>query len=533
MNTNPDANNIRLHGEEIEYTPEMILEYKKCRDDIAYFAEKYFYIVTLDKGKEVIKLWDFQKKLLQAMTESPDELKRHLCVLSSRQSAKTTTCTIFMLHYALFNEDKTIAILANKESTAISIMKRVRIAYEMLPKWLQQGITTGGWNKKTISFENGTTILAASTSSSALRGISANVLLLDEFAFVPDSMASEFMSSVYPIIVSGTTTKMIIVSTPNGMNHFHNIYSDQKNNFYKFKIAWSDVPGRDDEWKESVIRDIGITKWLQEFECNFLGSTTTLVDGSKLEKIRDREPIDVKDNGCLLIYEYPEKGAVYVMGVDPGKGLGHDYSTIQILRIYGLEKVDQVAVYRNNRIDPHNFAGVVVNLSNIFNKAYILAENNGKEGGMLVEAIHWIHHCESLINMTEKELGITSTAKSKFSANMNMKRYIENDFVKIHDEQTRIELGKYEEVNPNIFKAKGKGDTDDSVTSLIWGLYFAVIADIIGLTFDARTKEITMGNFTDTLYSNDIPVCVIDDGSDMFGDYEFIDDNGTVWKANL
>lgn len=532
LNSNPDSTNLRLHGEQIEYTPAMIEEYIRCKEDIIYFAEKYFYIVTMDKGKQIIQLWDFQKKLLAAMMETP-EGKRHLCVLSSRQSAKTTTCTIFMLHYALFNEDKTIAILANKEQIAITIMRRVKLAYENLPKWLQQGITRGGWNKKTITFENGTTVLAASTSSSALRGISANVLLLDEFAFVPDNISNEFMSSVYPIIVSGNTTKIIMVSTPNGMNHFHDIYKDAqegKNNYYPVYIRWTDVPGRDEAWKESVIKDIGIIRWMQEFEGKFLGSTSILIDGTRLGSIVPRTPREIREDGCLFIYEQPLKGCVYILGADPGKGLGQDYSAIQVLRVDALQKLEQVAVYRNNKIDPHNFSAVLIHISEMYNHAFILVENNGKEGGMVIEAIHYTYQYPQLVSPNDKDLGISSNVKVKFTANLNMKRYVDNGYVLIHDKQTLTELGKYEEVQPNIFKSKGKTDNDDTVTSLMWGLYFVELIDIMGLQFDPVTKKLLTGKFADAAFSGEgIPIAIIDDGMELF-DRQFIDEDGTVWR---
>ena len=534
MNHNPDTTNIRVHGEQMEYTPEMIQEYIRCKEDIIYFAEKYFHIVTLDTGKQIIKLWDFQKKLLAAMMNPPSD-KRHLCVLSARQSAKTTTCTIFMLHYALFNEDKTIAILANKEQTAISIMKRVKIAYENLPKWLQQGISRGGWNKKTIQFENGTTILAASTSSSALRGISANVLLLDEFAFVPENISKEFMSSVYPIIVSGSTTKIIIVSTPNGCaGDFHDIYKgaqNGENNYYPVYVRWTDVPGRNEAWKQSVIRDIGITRWMQEFEGKFLGSTSILIDGIALGGIKAREAIEIREDGCFLIYEQPIKGCVYIIGADPGKGLGQDYSLMQVLRLDALEKLEQVAVYRNNKIDPHNFASTLIRVSQMYNNAFLLVENNGKEGGMVIEALHYTYQYPQLVSPNDKDLGISSNVKVKFTANLNMKRYVDNRFVILHDKQTLTELGKYEEVAPNIFKSKGKTDNDDCVTSLMWGLYFVELIDIMGLTFDPKTKVLLNGNFSDTSYGGDvgIPIAIIDDGTELF-DQQYIDEDGVVWR---
>ena len=527
---------IRQSGEQVEYTPEMIEEYIKCKADVIYFAEKYYHIVTLDYGKQLIKLRDFQKKILKAMTSTPDD-KRHLCILSSRQSGKTTTNNIFLLHYTLFNEDKKVSILANKETTAIGILKNVKLAYENLPKFLQQGIVSGGWNKKTIEFENGATLTAGSTSSSAGRSTSANLLLLDEFAFVPDNIADYFMSSVYPLIISGKTAKIIIVSTPNGMNHFHDIYkcaclpkSDPRaNTFYPIYVGWRDVPGRDDEWKENVIRDIGMMRFMQEFDCQFLGSTATLVDGQKIGKIVTRDPLEVRENGCLLIYEPPIKGATYIIGGDPSKGLGQDYACMQILRVDGLEKLEQAAVYRNNKIDPHNFAKALIEMSKLYNRAALLIENNGKEGGMVIEAIHWTFQYDRLISASETDLGITSNVKVKFAANLNMRRYVENNFIIINDKQTIIELGKYEEVKSNIFKAKDKNDHDDCVTALIWALYFKEMLLLLGFTFDPVTKLITSGNFSDTSYdTNDFPIAVIDDGSEFVDQY--IDEEGVVWR---
>lgn len=537
INSSHENNGIRESGEVLEYTPEMIEEYIKCKTDIIYFAEKYFYIVTLDKGKQLILLRDFQKKLLKAMIETPDN-KRHLCVLSSRQSGKTTTNSIFCLHYSLFNEDKKIAILANKETTAIGILKNIKLAYENLPKFLQQGISRGGWNKKTIEFENGASLLASSTSSSALRGYSANILILDEFAFVPNNIASDFMSSVYPIIVSGQTTKIIIVSTPNGNSgYFSDIYKcaqlpredARANNYYPIYIGWRDVPGRDDIWKDNVIRDIGMMKWLQEFDCQFLGSTATLVDGQKIGTIETKDPVEIRENGCLLIYEHPVAGATYIIGGDPGKGLGQDYSTMQILSLDGLERLEQVAVYRNNKIDPHNFAGVLIKISQMYNGAFLLVENNGKEGGMVIEAIHWTYQYDRLINVSEKELGITSNVKIKFVANLNMRRYVENNFITLHDRQTVIELGKYEEVKPNIFKSKNKEDHDDCVTSLIWALYFTELLPLMSITFDPITKKLTHSIANEEKYESlDVPVVVIDDGSDYANEY--VDQEGVVWR---
>lgn len=527
---------IRLYGEKIEYTPELIQEYINCANDIIYFAEKYYYIITLDKGRQLIKLRGFQKKILKAMTETPDG-KRHLCILSSRQSGKTTTNNIFLLHYSLFNEHKKISILANKEVTAIGILKNVKIAYEGLPRFLQQGIVQGGWNKKTIEFENGTVLTAGSTSSTAGRSTSANLLILDEFAFVPDNIANYFMSSVYPLISSSETAKIIMISTPNGINLYHDFYQNaclpkddpRANNFYPISVSWREVEGRDDKWKDSVIRDIGMMRWLQEFDCQFLGSTATLVDGQMIGKLISKEPIDVKENGSLLVYERPEKGATYLIGGDPCKGLGQDFGTMQILRIYGLEQLEQVAVYRNNKIDPHRFAIKLIEISKMYNNAALLIENNGKEGGMVIEAIHHTYQYDRLINISEEDLGITSNVKIKFIANLNMRRYMENKWIIIHDKTTIDELGKYEEVKSNIFKAKNKDDHDDTVTALIWALYFVNMIPLLGIEFDPVTKLVISGKYADSKYDNDdIPFHIIQDASE-FND-EFIDEQGVIWR---
>jgi hypothetical protein len=438
---------------------------------------------------------------------------------------------------ALFNEDKKIAILANKETTAIGILKGIKLAYENLPKFLQQGIVKGGWNKKTIEFENGTSLLASSTSSSALRGYSANVLLLDEFAFVPPNIASEFMSSVYPIIMSGETTKIIIVSTPNGSTgHFFDIYkcaqlprSDARaNNFYPIYIGWKDVPGRDDKWRDNVIRDIGMMKWLQEFDCQFLGSTATLVDGNKLSSICTMEPIEITSNGSMFIYEHPIPGKTYIIGADPCKGLGQDFATMQVLRVDGLEKFEQVAVFRNSKIDPHTFSGELIRVSKMYNEAALLVENNGKEGGMVIEAIRWTYQYDRLISASDVDLGISSNVKVKFIANMNMRRYVENNFIILHDKQTILELGKYEEVKPNIFRSKNRDEHDDCVTSLIWALYAIEILPLMDMTFDPDTKMLISSDYNNSKYESDnSPIAVIDDGSDFVE--QWIED-GAVWN---
>jgi len=265
--------NLKCSEEEITYSPELKKEFVKCMTDIIYFAEKYCHIVTLDEGKILIKFWNFQKRMIKAMHQTPKykgEQKRHSIILSPRQVGKTTIAAIYLVHYALFNEDAKIAILANKERTAIEIMRRVKLVYENLPLWLQVGIKPGGWNKSTINLGNGTILIAASTASSAVRGETINLLYLDEFAFVPTNIAEDFMSSVYPTITSGKKSKVIILSTPNGMNHYYQIWDKAVkglNNYFPVKVNWWEHPDRNKEFKKSIIKDLGIITWNQEYGC--------------------------------------------------------------------------------------------------------------------------------------------------------------------------------------------------------------------------------------------------------------------------
>lgn len=270
--------NLRSANEKIVYTPEMKKEFIRCYSDIIHFGEEYCHIITIDEGKVKIKFWDFQKRMIKAMYDPPEyrnaegqmEKKKFLIVLSPRQVGKTTVSAVYLTHYAIFNEHKTIAILANKEKTALEILSRIKMIYEGLPLWLQPGIVDGGWNKQSITLGNGSRIIATSTASSAIRGYTINSLFLDEFAFVPPQIAEEFMNSVYPTVSSGKTSKIIIVSTPNGMNHFYNIWIDAirgKNSYFPVKINWWEVPGRDDNFKKEIIRNQGITSWNQEYNC--------------------------------------------------------------------------------------------------------------------------------------------------------------------------------------------------------------------------------------------------------------------------
>ena len=467
--------NLRSEGEQYPFTPDLIEEYFRCKRDIIYFAEKYFYIISLDEGKIRIPLRDYQKKMFKSFVH-PDLRKRHHICLLPRQSGKSTISTVYLLWYALFNEDKEIAILTNKKKTAKKILRRVKLAYKLMPLWLQRGIRM--WNETEIILDNGTKISSGSTASSGNRGDSINVLFLDEFAFVPSNIADEFMASVYPTIASFKNSQIIAVSTPNGMNYFHHIWKQAirgDNSFKPIKVRWYEIPGYDEQFKEDTIRDLGIKKWRAEFEIKFLGSSQTLVDAEMLERMATIDPMVESEHTLdhyFSLYEKPVPGVHYVIGVDLGKGIGSDYSVAQVLRVDAHDKVKQVAIYRNNEITYHKFAQIIIGIAKYYNEAMLMIENNEAGMGVQVAEVIWYEFdYGNIINLDKNGLGVKSTRTSKLAANMHLKRYIENGWLEVVDMPTVSELSRYEEVRPDVFKASGKGH-DDCVTALLWGVYY-------------------------------------------------------------
>lgn len=481
---------LRSAGEEVEYTREMIDEYIRCKEDIIYFAENYFYITSIDKGKIKIPLYDFQKKVLKAYTDPPDG-KSHIITMMARQMGKTTISSVYMLHYILFNKDKTVAMLANKEKTSLEIMRRVRMAFEGLPNWLQQGIVEGGWNKSSIHLENGVRLIAATTSSDSISGETVSLLYMDEFAKVKSHVADDFITATLPVISSGKTSKVIMVSTPLGMNHFYDFWTKARrneNDFFPVKVPWWEHPDRDEEWKERTLRLLNgdEARFNQEYGCRFLGSTSTLIDPDVLERIEYKDPLTYKWNGVFKIFEKPEPNTLYILGIDTAKGTGRDYSVVQVLKIDGEKKIKQVAVYRNNKIDTHEFAQVCISISDYYNNAHMMIENNA-EGGETANVIWYEYENENILNCDAKGIGIRSTKKSKLAANLLIKRYIEAGWLELLDKDTVMELSRYIEVSglSQIFRAETRTTHDDCVTALLWGMYF-----ITTEFFDGKDLEV-------------------------------------------
>ena len=361
--------NLKKANTPIEFTEEQVIEFLKCKEDPVYFANNYIKIVSLDEGLTQFHPYHFQEKLINRFHEN----RFNICKMP-RQTGKSTTVVSYLLHYAVFNDSVNIGILANKAATARELLGRLQTAYENLPKWMQQGIIA--WNKGSMELENGSKILAASTSASAVRGMSFNIIFLDEFAFVPNHIADSFFASVYPTITSGKSTKVIIISTPQGMNHFYKMWQDAvngRNGYTYHEVHWSQVPGRDAEWKEQTIKNTSQRQFTQEFECEFLGSVDTLISAAKLKALVFEEPI-TRSKG-LDVYENPKEKSEYLMTVDVSRGIGGDYSAFIV---YDITTVPYriVAKYRNNEIKPMLFPSVINDVARGYNNAWVMCEVN-------------------------------------------------------------------------------------------------------------------------------------------------------------
>jgi len=455
--------------EEFGYERWHIQELEKCFIDINYFI-KYVKIVNPDRGIIDFEPYDYQEELLEKFQNH-----RFNIGLLSRQSGKTTVVAVYALWYAIFYDNKIIGIVSNKESSAKMILSRLKHMYENLPFWLKPGVKE--YQKKGVTFDNGTQIIVSATTPDAFRGQTINLLICDEFAFVPKSQAVDFWSANYPTVSASEESKIIIISTPNGMyNIFHKIYSQaerKENAFYTTKVSWEQVPGRDKKWAEREIKNLGKTKFMQEYAVEFLGSTHTVIDSDVLEVIIGlwENPIHKDLNGHLLIYEKPKERKTYVCGVDVAKGTGEHYSTIQVLRIDSLKpvKMKQVATYKNNLIDVYRFSDLIDRLSKYYNNSYIMVENNA-EGSAVVNRLWWELENSGLVNSGSKtiDLGVRAKRNTKPRAVLLMKKLIEEGALELRDKNTLEELTSFIEKNNRFF---GKDMPDDLVSALYWAVY--------------------------------------------------------------
>jgi hypothetical protein len=528
---------LKKVGVEHPYTQEEVDEYIKCSKDPVYFAMKYIKIVNVDEGLMPFRMWDFQKEMIQTYHEN-----RFSITKCPRQVGKTTTSVAYLLWLTLFSDSQNIAVLANKGSLARDILAKYQLAYENLPIWLQQGVVT--WNKGNVELENGSKIIAASTSSSAVRGGSFNVVFLDEFAFVPANIANEFFNSVYPVISSGKTTKIIIVSTPNGMNLFYKLWMDaigKKNGYKTFEIHWSMVPGRDEKWKEETIKNTSEEQFRQEFECEFLGSTNTLISGSKLAQLVYKEPIAKHE--MLDIYEYPIKGDdervadhIYAMTVDPAEGRNLDGSSFTVFDVSTVP-YRQVAKYNSSSISPVLFPTVIYNTAKLFNDAYVLIEINNTP--QIADTLHQDLEYENVVKIETGnkkaqamgtgfgrgiQLGLKMSPQVKRIGCSNLKTLIENDKLIINDFDTISQLTTFVSSHSS-FKAE-EGANDDIVMTLVmfaWMTTQQYFKEIVN--HDLRKQmQLEMLNQSD----EEMPSFgIFDDGTDK----NYIIEGGDVWMT--
>ena len=518
-----------------EFTEEQVIEFIKCKKDPVYFAKNYIKIVSLDEGLTQFNPYDFQEKLIKNFHEH----RFNICKMP-RQTGKSTTSVSYLLHYAVFNDSTNIGILANKAATARDLLGRLQIAYENLPKWMQQGIIS--WNKGSLELENGSKILAASTSASAVRGMSFNILFLDEFAFVPNHIAESFFASVYPTITSGKSTKVIMVSTPHGMNHFYRYWHDAergKNEYTHTEVHWSQVPGRDADWKAQTIANTSEQQFKVEFECEFLGSVNTLISPAKLRNLVYEEPRT--RNAGLDIYEEPKEEHNYIVTVDVARGLGNDYSAFIVFDTTEFP-YRVVAKYRNNEIKPMLFPNIILDVAKGYNNAYTLIEVNDI-GDQVASILQYDLEYENILMATMRgrtgqivgqgfsgkktQLGVRTTAAVKKLGCSNLKTLLEDDKILVSDYDIISELTTFAQKH-NSFEAE-EGCNDDLAMCLVI-FSWLVAQDYFKEMTDNDVRKRIYDEQKNQIEQDMAPFGFISDG---FDDIEnFTDDEGDRWSKN-
>lgn len=463
---------LKPTGVDLSYTEEQAIEIAKCIDDPVYFIKTYVKIVNVDRGLIPFEMWPFQEDMVRNFHEN----RFSICKMP-RQVGKTTTSAGYMLWSVLFKENFSVAILANKGNLAQDILSRIQYAYEYLPLWLQQGIVV--WNKRSLELENGSKIAAFATSNSGVRGGTYNLIFLDEFAFVPQNMANDFFTSTYPVISSGKTTKVIIVSTPYGLNHFYKMWVDatEKRSLYTpLEVHWSMVPGRDQKWKEETIRNTSEEQFQQEFETEFIGSSATLIPGIILRQLAFRDPLSSIEG--LDIHEMPRPDRTYVMTVDCAEGVGQDYSTVAVVDVTDIP-YKLVAKYRDNNIAPLLFPTIIYNIGQRYNGAFLLAETNNV-GQQVVDILHYELEYENIFKIQKHvtkgqhlsagykkavSFGIKTTTPVKKIGCANLKTLVETKKLIIEDFDIISELNTFVKVRDS-YEAE-EGNHDDLVMALV------------------------------------------------------------------
>ena len=518
-----------------EWTKEEVEEYTKCMKDPIYFIQQYIKIVSLDEGLVPFTLYDFQKEMVGTFHNN----RFTICKLP-RQSGKSTTIIAYLLHYVLFNPTVNVAILANKAATARDLLGRLQLAYENLPKWLQQGVMS--WNKGSLELENGSKILASSTSASAVRGGSYNIIFLDEFAYVPANVAEQFFSSVYPTISSGKTTKVMIVSTPHGMNMFYKLWVDaeeQRNSYIPIEVHWSEVPGRDAKWKEETIKNTSESQFNTEFECEFLGSIDTLITPAKLKTMTYRMPS--QSNAGLDVYETPQKDHTYLMTADVSRGTSNDYSAFVVVDVSEMP-YRIVAKYRDNEIKPLLFPSKIYDVARAYNQAFVLVEVNDI-GEQVATTLQFDLEYDNLVMASMRgragqilgggfsggraQLGVRTTKAVKRIGCSNLKQLVEDNKLVIEDLDIISELSTFI-VKGQSFEAD-EGCTDDLVACLFMFAWTCDQQYFKELT-DMDVRQTMMREQQDALEQDMAPFGFVVNGLEEENIGEVVDEYGTRWN---
>ena len=499
---------IKRDGVAEEWDATKLREYKKCMEDPSYFCKQYVKVIHLDKGLVPFNLYPYQEDMFDHFEDN-----RFSIVLACRQSGKSISSVGYILWYALFHPEKTIAILANKGATAREMLARVTLMLENLPFFLQPGCKA--LNKGSIELSNNSRIVAAATSGSSIRGMSVNLLFLDEFAFVEN--AAEFYTSTYPVVSSGVDTKVIITSTANGIgNTYHKIWEGavQGVNEYKpYRVDWWDVPGRDDRWKEETIANTSQLQFDQEFGNTFFGTGDTLIEGNTLLDLRARQPINLLEGGDLKVYEKPIKDHEYIMTADVSKGRGQDYSTFTVIDV-SQRPFKQVAVYRNNNISPLLYPSIIYKYANLYNEALCIVENN--DAGILVAVgLYQDLEYENMFlesAIKSDAIGVTMTRKVKRIGCSSIKDILENNKLQVVDEETILEISTF--VSKGVSYEASDGNHDDLMMNLVMFGYF-VSTQSFGDNFDMNIKNL-LGEERMAQIEEDLPPFgIIDDGRDL------------------
>ena len=526
--------NLKKAGTPIQFTKKQIQEWVKCKKDPIYFATHYIKIISLDEGLVPFDMYDFQRRILQDFHENRFNIAK-----LPRQTGKSTTVVAYLLYYAIFYDSVNIGILANKASTARELLGRLQLAYENLPKWMQHGILV--WNKGNVELENGSKILAASTSASAVRGMSFNILFLDEFAFVPNHVAEQFFASVYPTITSGKSTKVIIISTPNGMNHFYKMWEDarnDKNGYITNEVHWSQVPGRDKKWKEETIKNTSKRQFAQEFECDFLGSADTLISPSKLQCIPFNDPII--SNAGLDVFKRAEEDHEYIITVDVARGIGGDYSAFIVFDITTLP-YQIVAKYRDNEIKPVLFPSVIFQVAKEYSNPYILVEVNDIGDSIAATLNYDLEYPNVLMcamrgragqivgqgfSGTKTQLGVKMSITVKKIGCANLKAIIEEDKLTFQDFDILQELTTF--IQRKQAWEADEGYHDDLVMCMVLFAWL-VMQDYFKEMTDQDVRRRIYEEQRNQIEQDMAPFGFIDDG---MGDDTFVDAEGSFWYGD-